>query len=468
MLRPVDRAVSNQVFWTGEFRDPATEHRYRIANHPAQRKHMTLLAVIIMIMSWPIILADYLVAADAENILNICLTRAVAAASPVTWIIMLRRNASYRTLDILLLAFAIYVGLETAVLIDLFSTDTSVMASRAPLFIMIANVMFPIAARQRVAMNLIGIVVIGGAFWMFAESPTQALASLSSILLSAHLFGFAAGTWLAHLRRAEFARSTELELANAALLRSSQQMEEANAAKSIFLSNVSHELRTPLNAIIGFAEMLQHRIFGPLGDKRYDGYAEDIAHSGRLLRDLIDDLLDLNKVEAGKLDMRPEWTVTPGAADDWLKMVRMAARPQGADRISADALPQVEMLVDRRAFQQIIVNLLTNALKYAGDGARISLTGETDDQGRLHIGVIDNGVGMTGETVSRLLRPFEQADARIARKADGWGLGLPLANALATANGGTLSIESALGSGTRAMVILPASLVRPIGQATAA
>jgi signal transduction histidine kinase len=468
-MRPpasTDTAALN--FWTGEFRDRAMEARFLEANITTQRRQVVSLGVIIMIASWPIILLDHVAAEAHPDIFWITAVRGLVAFSPLLWFLLVRLNASSRTMDHCLFWYAIYVVADIVMLTNLFHTDITVIAARAPLYIMIANVMLPMAAVLRSALNITGVICIPAGFWMLAEVPTETLGSVTSIMLTAHLFGHAAGTWLARLRRSDFARASELEAVNAALRVSHRKMEEANAAKSIFLSNVSHELRTPLNAIIGFSEMLDHKVFGPLGDPRYEGYAHDISRSGRLLLELINDLLDLNKVEAGKFDLDPEWTSVRDVAEDAVHMIRVAERLKGADRIALADLPDLDMLVDVRALQQIILNLLTNALKYAGDDARIIVIAEIDTTGHLHFGVADTGIGMSAATVDRLLRPFEQEDARISRRAEGWGLGLPLANGLASAIGGELSVTSAPGDGTRAVIILPPALIRPAGKANAA
>lgn len=455
-------------FWTGEFTDRAMESRFLQASITTQRRQTAILGAIIMIASWPIIFFDYMVAASHPDIVWITVTRSLIAISPVLWFILVRLKASSRTMDHCLFWYAIYVVLDLVLLIHLFRTDITIIAARAPLYVMIANVMLPMAARLRAILNLVGIIFITAGFWLLTDYAFETLGSVSSIQVTAHLFGFAAGSWLARLRRVEFARASEIEAANAALQLSHQQMEEANAAKSIFLSNVSHELRTPLNAIIGFSEMLDLKVFGPLGDKRYEGYASDISQSGRLLLDLINDLLDLNKVEAGKFDLDAKWTSVQKSAKDSMRMISMAERLKGADRIRIADLPEIDVLVDVRALQQIILNLLTNALKYAGDSAQITLLAEIDNQGNLHFGVADTGIGMPTATVDRLLRPFEQEDARISRSKEGWGLGLPLANGLATAIGGHLSVESTPGEGTRAVIVLPPELIRPQERADAA
>lgn len=468
MLQSDNSEKTTYNFWTGEFTDRAMESRFLQANITIQRRQTVILGVIIMIASWPIILFDYMAAATHPDIVWVTSIRSLIAISPVVWFILVRLKASSHTMDHCLFWYAIYVVFDLVMLTHLFHADITVIAARAPLYVMIANVMLPMAARLRAILNLFGVISIPAGFWLLADTAFETLGSVSSIMVTAHLFGFAAGSWLARLRRAEFARTSEIEKANAALRLSHQQMEEANAAKSIFLSNVSHELRTPLNAIIGFSEMLDHKIFGPLGDKRYEGYASDISKSGRLLLDLINDLLDLNKVEAGKFDLDAEWTSVRKSAEDSMRMISMAERLKGADRIRVADMPDIDVLVDVRALQQIILNLLTNALKYAGDGAQITLLAEIDNQGNLNFGVADTGVGMPAATVARLLRPFEQEDARISRSKEGWGLGLPLANGLATAIGGHLSVESTPGKGTRAMIVLPPELTRPHERADAA
>ncbi|MDF1719350.1 MAG: HAMP domain-containing sensor histidine kinase [Minwuia sp.] len=451
---------SSISIWSGEFRDPDLEHAFRLSFLAAQRRHVTIMGAILLVITIPIVLSDQVQLSQHSLGFWAVITGLSGMTLPASWLIAVRLKASYRVIDVLLFLYVCFIMTETILLAHILQDDVVGLASRLPLYVMIGNVMFPMAARLRHLMNGFGALVLTGSLWVLTNAPVDTLASVTSTLATAYLLGICASNWLSRLRRAEYLRTTQLEQANDALIIANQQMQEANAAKNIFLSNVSHELRTPLNAIIGFGEMLQYQVFGPIRNTKYESYAADIVNSGKYLLDMINDLLDLNKIEAGKVDLQPEWIGLRGAAREWMKMITMAARMQGAERIHVEEMPDLALHADRGSVQQIIANLINNALKYAGEEAEIILSAHVDRSGRLKVTVSDSGVGMTREAVSRLMRPFEQADASTARKEEGWGLGLPLADALAKTNGLCLTVDSKPGDGTTATLTIPASKVR--------
>jgi PAS domain S-box-containing protein len=230
--------------------------------------------------------------------------------------------------------------------------------------------------------------------------------------------------------------------------------EAANLAKSTFLANMSHELRTPLNAIIGFADMMRQEMFGPLGAPRYTEYAHLIHESGELLLDLISDVLDMAKIEAGKLQLHLEQVELSSLVHDCLRLlgeratsagIKMAAElPAGATRIEAD----------RRALKQILLNLLSNAVKFTTPGGNVTVRVWTDDE-KLTLAVSDDGIGIPAQALSRLGRPFEQVSSDPTVSKGGTGLGLALVHALANKHGGSARIESEEGAGTTVTVELP-------------
>lgn len=234
--------------------------------------------------------------------------------------------------------------------------------------------------------------------------------------------------------------------------------QDTNRAKSEFLAKVSHEFRTPLNAILGFSEMLQQQILGPVGNDRYVGYADAIHRSGRHLLGLIDDVLDISRSELGRSSPREEWVRLDELFDDATTIVREAHRDQTHDRAVTleSGLPAVK--VDRQMLRQILINLLSNAEKFTPDGGRIVLAARRMDSGAVDISVSDTGVGIDPADIDLVLAPF----GRVSKRTDarpGTGLGLTVAKSLAELHGGTLAIESTPGVGTTVHVVLPSSRV---------
>ncbi len=257
------------------------------------------------------------------------------------------------------------------------------------------------------------------------------------------------------LRRANAYLEERVSERTAELEKARFQAEQANRAKTEFLANMSHDLRTPLNAILGFSEMMRARAFGPLGDARYDEYVEDIHHSGSLLIALINDLLDISKVEAGKYELAEENVDLEALIQGCIRQVATAAE-SGGQRLTAAVDPDLPALWgDKRVVVQILNNLLSNAVKFTPEGGRIEVSAWTDSQGRILVSVADDGIGMTDEGVAKALRPFEQAHSARAREHAGTGLGLHLCDNFMRLFGGTLEIESKAGEGTIVTVAFP-------------
>jgi two-component system, cell cycle sensor histidine kinase PleC len=233
--------------------------------------------------------------------------------------------------------------------------------------------------------------------------------------------------------------------------------EGANRAKSEFLANMSHELRTPLNAINGFSEMMVAEMFGPLGDKRYKSYVQDILSSGQHLLALINDVLDMSKIEAGKMNLRFEPVRLDELAEDAMRLIRNRAETAGLGvSIDVPVLPEVEG--DYRALKQVLLNLLSNAVKFTPRGGRIVLMaeGRHDAMGeRVKISVRDTGIGIAPHDLARLARPFEQIESQQSKTQQGTGLGLALSKSLIEMHGGMLEIESQPGVGTTVSFLLP-------------
>ena len=233
-----------------------------------------------------------------------------------------------------------------------------------------------------------------------------------------------------------------------------QRAEAASKAKSRFLANMSHELRTPLNAVIGFTDMMRQRTFGPLGCEKYEEYATLIYDSGQLLLDLISDMLDMAKIEAGKLELNIETVDFNGTIEDSVRMLRDRAENGGLE-LTVD-LPAEPLCVsaDKRAVKQVMLNLLSNAIKFTPAGGSVGVSVGVDS-GFAVITVADSGIGIPAEDLERLGHPFEQVNGDPMLAKNGSGLGLALVRALTEKHGGTLTITSEEGVGTEVRASFP-------------
>jgi two-component system cell cycle sensor histidine kinase PleC len=247
----------------------------------------------------------------------------------------------------------------------------------------------------------------------------------------------------------------ELEETRDEALRKRFEAETANASKTAFLANMSHELRTPLNAILGFSEIIGQECFGPVGSPRYKEYAGDIHASGVHLLSLINDLLDVAKIEAGKMEIQPQVLDTSHTLDVALKLIAAKAREKRQElSIEVDAAAPA-LYADERALKQILINLVSNAVKFTPEGGRISVVGSLARDGGFQIAVRDNGPGIPREKLDKIFSPFNQVDNRYDRQAGGTGLGLALVRGLAELHGGRAWLESEQGRGCAAFVVLP-------------
>jgi len=237
--------------------------------------------------------------------------------------------------------------------------------------------------------------------------------------------------------------------------------EEANQAKSKFLANMSHELRTPLNAIIGFSEIMEACLFGPLGAEKYSEYCSDIRESGKYLLDVINDILDMSKIEAGRIRLDLEDLELERMLADAMRVISARAQEKRLT-VTSEIGADIRFTADRRAIKQIMLNLLSNAVKFTPEGGRVSVRGRISDDSVLIV-IEDTGIGIPHDALQKLGRPFEQVESQLTKRHQGSGLGLAIAKSLTELHGGAMRIRSTTNVGTTVTLRLPlhAKVERP-------
>ncbi|MCV0396230.1 MAG: PAS domain-containing protein [Rhizobiaceae bacterium] len=290
-----------------------------------------------------------------------------------------------------------------------------------------------------------GMVAVGSDITKLKQNQDKLLDSERRLMANLHD--------LTELRRADEQHGRELADLNRKYMRETERAEAANKAKSEFLANMSHELRTPLNAIIGFSEMMQQKMFGPLGSDHYEEYVGDIHEAGAYLLNVINDILDMSKIEAGQFSLeREELDLCPLIRET----VRVVAL-QAADKnitVETNIADTMSVNADRRAIKQIAINLLSNAVKFTDEGGKITVRARRVS-GAMMLTIEDTGRGIPKEALKKLGRPFEQVQNQFTRTHTGSGLGLAISRSLAQLHGGALKIRSTEGVGTIVSVRIP-------------
>ncbi|MGH7031776.1 MAG: PAS-domain containing protein [Stellaceae bacterium] len=248
---------------------------------------------------------------------------------------------------------------------------------------------------------------------------------------------------------------TELKASQSRLLEARSQAEFANHSKGEFLANMSHELRTPLNAIIGFTEIIAQELFGPVSNEKYLEYIKDVHASSLHLLSIINDVLDMSKIEAGKLELRKQAVTLQDLIAEVIRIVHERASSRGIELVTEITAEPIVIWADERSMKQIFLNLLSNAIKFSNEGGAVQVRVGAGPADTTIIEVEDHGIGMATDEQVRALQPFGQAKPATTRDYGGTGLGLPITKGLVEAHGGTLTIRSRSGAGTTVRLALP-------------
>jgi len=290
-----------------------------------------------------------------------------------------------------------------------------------------------------------GIVSVGSDITQIKQHQEKLVDSERRLMATIHDLSLA--------RRAEEERALELVELNRKYMKEKDRAEAANQAKSEFLANMSHELRTPLNAVIGFSELMEQKLFGPLGSERYEEYARDINGSGKYLLGVINDILDMSKIEAGQFSMDREQIDLCPLIKETVRVVSLQAAAKSIT-VETRIAESMSLVADRRAIKQIAINLLSNAVKFTGEGGRITVRAR-NASGAMILTIEDNGCGIPKGALGKLGRPFEQVQNQFSKNHAGSGLGLAISRSLAELHGGALKIRSTEGVGTIVSVRIP-------------
>jgi signal transduction histidine kinase len=454
---------------TGAFESAAVEQAFRDAVWKAWTQQVRATSAIAAFLLLAFSYADYVALGTEDTFFVLLRVRIVVTAYLVGLAIIAPRFQRTDWLDAAVMAGAVLYALAYAIVVALKYEPTLV---RSASFVMIVLGIYLFLPNRLVFTAISG--VLATAAFIAVNSTYEnhgpfEMATFAALLVFCNILGGVAVERLHRLRRFEYASLVAAQRANERLEAQSEELRElarnlaeardaathANRAKSEFLAHMSHELRSPLNAVIGFSEIIKGELFGPLSPAKYREYVNDIHASGTHLLAVISDVLDLSKAEAGRLELH-ETVVEPAALiNDAARLVRERASDAGINlRVDAPhGLPRLR--VDERIVKQILLSLITNALKFTNRGGEVSVRLADNGSDGLILAVADTGIGIAQHDMDKVMQPYGRADIARHYDKEGTGLGLPLVKAMVELHDGTLEFESTLGIGTTVTVCFP-------------
>jgi signal transduction histidine kinase len=450
-----------------EFKDRDLERRFRVEVLPDWRQRATLAMFVGALAFMAFIVNDFMRFGLGDAFYELAGLRASTLVIACAFSAFVRIDRLVEAFPYAVLAAEIGFAVIFCAIVTLIPDRVSINAMLMIAMIVAIQLFVPnrpiLAVSAGAAASL---AFIATAAWTGAE--TRDIVAITIELAMFNIMGLAAVFRISRLHRQSFAalarerkvnerlekQSGKLARFAARLAKARDEANHANRAKSEFLAHMSHELRTPLNAINGFSEIIKDEMFGPVAP-RYRDYAADIYRSGMHLTALINDVLDLSKIEAGKLEIDEELIEPAAIVESCLRLMRDRAH-KASLRLHTDLphdLPRLR--ADERLVKQVLLNLLTNAIKFTPEGGRVIVAVRAAENGALAFAVHDTGIGIAAEDIPRVLEPYGQVATARNRNPDGTGLGLPLVKKMIELHAGTLALDSTPGVGTIATVTFP-------------
>jgi signal transduction histidine kinase len=473
MVPPAETRDSRLSRFTGAFRSPALEAEFRAAVWPAWTHQIRVTSAIAAFLILAFSYTDYAVLGASPEFHILLGARIVASAYMAGLVVLSRPSEYFGALDHAVLTGALVFSAAYCLVVILKPGGVMIHAMSFAIIVLSIYLFLP----NRLLLTLVSGLTASAGFVAVAATHMNQNATdvvtFALLLLACNVLGGVAVGHLHRLRRQEYANlmaakgaNERLEAQRAELRQMADdfadardQATHANHAKSEFLAHMSHELRSPLNAIIGFSEIINDELHGPLEQPKYKEYVNDIHASGLHLLEVLNDILDLSKAEAGKLELNEVEVEAPKVIDASFRLVRERANGAQLTLVAEapDDLPTLR--ADERMVKQILLNLLTNSLKFTESGGEVTVTARLDRDGNMVLSVADTGIGIAPEDIAKVMEPYGQADEGGAYDYAGTGLGLPLVKAMVELHDGAFDLESEPGIGTTVTIRFPGERV---------